>query len=261
MGSDDLIGLSLVVPIFNGAPFLEDNLSKAWAWLREHEPDSELIIIDDGSSDDTAAIIGRFQQEVDSDRILMLRNEANRGKGFSIRKAMLQARGRYRVFTDADLTYPIENVASILEKLRDGTDVAIACRVHEDSHYIVDGALLARLATRHVMGRIFNVVARALVVNGLRDTQAGLKGFSAAAADQIFALQRLGRFSFDVEVLFIAQKLGFEVAEVGVSFIYCKEPSTIRFGLDTLKMLRDMLYIRLNSIWGRYRKRDPSPEG
>jgi glycosyltransferase involved in cell wall biosynthesis len=244
--------LTLVIPIYNGAAFIEPNLETALRFLDEYAPSSELILVDDGSTDDTLAILERFRQRVGTPRVRVFHNEVNRGKGYSVRRGMLEARGRLRVFNDADFTYPVDNVARIVRALHSGADVAIACRLHPDSFYIVNSQFLWKQLSRHWTGRAFNFVARLLLVGQLRDTQAGLKGFTAQAAETIFRLQRMDRFSFDVETLFLALRRGMKVSEVGVQFIYRKEPSTIHFFGDTLKMLRDMFRIRRRAARGEY---------
>lgn len=246
--------LSLVIPVYNGAPFIEANVDSALRFLDEFAPSSELILVDDCSTDDTLKILERCRAKADSSRVRVLHNTTNRGKGYSVRRGMLEAKGRLRVFNDADFTYPVDNVARIVRALQNGADVAIACRLHPDSQYIVNSQFLWKLLSRHWTGRVFNFVARVLLVGELRDTQAGLKGFTAQAAQAIFPLQRMDRFSFDVESLFLALRRGMKVAEVGVQFIYRKEPSTIHFFADTLKMLRDMFRIRGRAARGEYDK-------
>ncbi|MCC7170593.1 MAG: glycosyltransferase [Planctomycetes bacterium] len=246
------VELSLVIPIYNAATFIEANLDAALRFLDEYAPSSELVLVDDCSTDDTLKVLERFRAKAATPRVRVLHNEFNRGKGFSVRRGMLEARGRLRVFNDADFTYPVDNVMRIVRALRAGADVAIACRLHPDSHYIVNSQFLWKLLSRHWTGRVFNFVARVLLVGELRDTQAGLKGFTADAAETIFPLQRMDRFSFDVETLFLALRRGMKVTEVGVQFIYRKEPSTIHFFGDTLKMLRDMFHIRGRAARGEY---------
>jgi dolichyl-phosphate beta-glucosyltransferase len=248
--------LSLVIPVYDGAAFVEANLLVAASFLDEHVPSWEMVLVDDCSRDDTLRILERFRDRTGADRVKVLHNAHNRGKGYSVRRGMMAATGRFRVFNDADFTYPVENVMRILAPLRAGADVAIACRLHPDSHYVVNSQFLWKLLSRHWTGRVFNWVARVLLVGDLRDTQAGLKGFTARAAHSIFPLQRMDRFSFDVETLFLALRQKLRVVEVGIEFLYRKEPSTIHFFGDTLKMLRDMFRIRARAARGEY---DPPP--
>lgn len=243
--------LSLVIPVYNSARFIAQNLEKAHDFIGRYPEGSEILVIDDGSTDDTAAVVERTCSRLGGP-IRLIRNPINRGKSLVVRRAMGEARGAYRVFTDADLTYPIENVDHVVAALEEGADVAVACRVHPDSRYVVPARFLPMLITRHVMGRTFSLLARLALVGHLRDTQAGLKGFRAEASRRIFSKATMNRFSFDLEVLFIARRLGLKIAEVGVEFHYCKEPSTVRFVADSYKMLRDMARIRIRAARGFY---------
>jgi len=245
--------ISLIIPVYNCARTIEANLRTALAWIDGRPESSELLVVDDHSEDETLEVIRRLSAEPGSERMHVLANDANRGKGFSVRRAMHEACGAYRVFIDDDLTYPIENVDRILSALDDGADVAVACRVHEDSRYRVPAEFLPMLVTRHYLGRTFSLLARVFLVGSLRDTQAGLKGFTASAAERLFSRQTMNRFSFDLEVLVIARQLQMCIHEVGVDYTYCKEPSTIHFVRDSVKMLRDMTRIRMNVARGRYR--------
>lgn len=247
--ADGATPLSLIIPVYNSARFIEENLRLALTFLDGH-PGSELIVVDDCSKDETPEIVQRLAAE--DVRLRFFQNDVNRGKGFSVRRAMLEAKGERRVFNDADFTYPIGNAAHVLAALDAGADVAIACRVHDDSRYIVPAEFLPTLVTRHFMGRTFSALAKILLVGSVRDTQAGLKGFTAAAAERIFKLQTMNRFSFDLEVVVIARQLELRIDEVGVEFHYCKEPSTVHFVRDTFKMLRDMVRIKMNVARGRY---------
>lgn len=256
--------LTLVIPVFNGARFLRDSLLQCWQWLAGRGQPGELLVVDDGSDDATPQILAEFADRVAGPGrapavdFRCLRNATNRGKGFSVRRACRHARGRHVVFNDADLTYPVENVAELVAVLEQGADVAIGSRMHADSRYVVSPSFFRKLYTRHFMGRAFNLLVRALVVRGVLDTQAGLKGFSRDAARTLAARVRLDRFSFDVELLFVARRLGLRIAECPVLFLYRKEPSTVRFARDSLAMLRDMLRIRLRGVRGMY-DRDPDP--
>jgi dolichyl-phosphate beta-glucosyltransferase len=182
----------------------------------------------------------------------VLRNPSNLGKGASITRGMLAARGRYRVFTDADLAYPPSEIIRILADLEGGADVAIACRVLPGSRYVMSPAFFQYLYTRHLMSRAFNLAVRVLLLRRLVDSQAGLKGFSAAAADMVFPRVTIPRFGFDVEALFIAQKHGLSVAETAVNFRYDEEPTTVSLARAGARMLSDLVRVRVNDWRGRY---------
>jgi dolichyl-phosphate beta-glucosyltransferase len=247
--------LTLVIPVYNGARFLESSLAQAWAWLAAQQRASELLVVDDGSDDATAAILAAFAAAHaggERCRLTALRNAKNRGKGFSVRRAFLHAAGEFVVFTDADLTYPIDNVALLVEALQRGADVAYGSRMHPDSRYVVAPTFFGTLFTRHFMGRAFNLLLRLLVVRGVRDSQAGLKGFRRAAAVLLAHRVRLARFSFDVELFYVANRHRLALADCPVRFIYRKEPSTVRFVRDSLAMVRDMLLVRWRGLTGAY---------
>jgi dolichyl-phosphate beta-glucosyltransferase len=252
--------LTLVVPVFNGASFLASSLQQAHAWLAQLDRATELLVVDDGSSDATAAVIGAFAESVrgrPGPTLTLLRNHVNRGKGFSVRRAFMHANGDLIAFTDADLTYPIENVGHLVDALTAGADVAIGNRMHADSRYVVAPSFFGKLFTRHASGRIFNFLVRTLAVRGVLDTQAGLKGFRRDAARQLAPRVQMSRFSFDVELLFVARRLGFRIADCPVQFIYRKEPSTVHFVRDSLAMMRDIVKVRWRDLRGTY-SRPPS---
>lgn len=250
--------LTLILPAYNGAAFLEASLRKAYDWLANQERDTELLVIDDGSSDTTPEILASFESRARGRPVFRwLRNDPNQGKGFAVRRAMLEARGDYRVFADSDLTYPIDNVGRIVAALEAGAEVAIASRTHRDSLYVVAPSFFRYLYTRHLLGRFFNLLVRLFIVGGVHDTQAGLKGATRRAAFDLFPRCRLTRFSFDVELLFLARRLGKRIEEVGVTFLYRKEPTTVRFVRDTFRMLFDMARIRWRAFRGRYDRPTP----
>ncbi|MEO6593611.1 MAG: glycosyltransferase, partial [Planctomycetota bacterium] len=226
-------------------------------WLEERGPPAELLVVDDGSSDATPAILAEFADAVQGHERLTfcaLHNARNRGKGYSLRRAFLHARGELVVFTDADLTYGVDNVTEVVKALQKGADVVIGSRMHPDSRYVVAPTFFGKLFTRHLSGRIFNLLVRLLVVPGVRDSQAGLKGFQRQAAQALAERVRLDRFSFDVELLFVARRMGLRLVDCPVWFVYCKEPSTVHFVRDSLAMVRDMLRVRWRGFRGVYER-------
>jgi len=244
-----------VIPVYNGAAFLRRTLATAWAWLLAQPRQVELLVVDDGSADATAAILAEFAAAAASNeraQFTLLRNADNRGKGFALRRAFLHARGELIVFTDADLTYELDNVVPIVRALERGADVAYGSRTHQDSVYVVAPGFFRKLYTRHFMGRVFNCLVRAIVVRGIRDTQAGLKGFRSAAAQHLAVRVRLCRFSFDVELFFVARRARLRIDECPVRFLYRKEPSTVKFFSDSLAMIADMLRVRWRGLRGVY---------
>ena len=246
----DIPHLTLVVPAYNGEDRLPASLAQLTAFLAAQPYSSELILVDDCSDEAAAAVMREFVAA--NPTVTLLRNEINRGKGASVGRGMLAGRGRYRVFTDADLAYPPSEVNRILRDLEAGADVAIACRVLPESRYLMSPSFFHYLYTRHVMSRVFNLMVRAVMLRDVLDTQAGLKGFTAQAAETVFPRMTIPRFGFDVEALYIAQKHGYAVHQTAVHFRYDEEPTTVRFAQSALTMAGELLQVRINDWRGRY---------
>jgi dolichyl-phosphate beta-glucosyltransferase len=242
--------LSIVVPTWNGADRLAQTLDHLRGFRAELDEITEIVIVDDCSEPGTARIITDFAE--DNEFTVALRNAQNRGKGYSVARGMLQARGEYLVFIDSDLAYPSGEVTKLIGALKEGNDVAIASRVLPESRYVMSPTFFHYLYTRHVMSRAFNRVAQAVLLPGILDTQAGLKAFTARAAQLIFPRQTLHGFGFDLECLFIARLHGLKVKEVPVDFYYGSEPSTISFAKHGAEMLIDLVRVRRNARRGVY---------
>jgi dolichyl-phosphate beta-glucosyltransferase len=246
--------VSVIVPVWNGADRLPATLFALHQLLADQGYPAELIVVDDCSGPETVRAIRTFCAAVEEKetRVRVLRNEQNRGKGFSVARGMLAAQGALRVFTDADLAYPAGDIEGIIDALEKGHDVAVACRVLRESRYIMSPTFFPYLFTRHVMSRAYNAFVRRLLVSTVLDTQAGLKGFTRAAAEVIFPRLTIPRFGFDVECLYIAQRHGHRLAQVPVTFRYDDEPSTVNFVRDSARMLTDIGRIIVNAWRGRY---------
>jgi dolichyl-phosphate beta-glucosyltransferase len=231
--------LSVVIPAYNEQARLPRTLERIRAFLggRPHE----IVVVDDGSADGTA----EAARAAAGDALVLLRNEGNRGKGYSVRRGMLAARGARRLMTDADLSTPIEELARLEQALEGGHAVAIGSRALAGARIEVRQPFY-----RETMGRLFNVFVRALAVPGVRDTQCGFKLFTAAAAQAVFTAARLDGFSFDVEALFIARQLGYRVAEVPVA--WRNDAATRVSLLGGFQAFPDLLRIRLNGWRGYY---------
>jgi glycosyltransferase involved in cell wall biosynthesis len=245
------VPLSLVVPVYNGADRLPDALADLAEFLHQSHVLVELVLVDDGSDAATAALLEEFVRRESCARLL--RNATNRGKGYSVARGLREARGRYRIFTDADLAYPVEEVLELLPVLEAGNDIVVACRVLPESRYLMSPAFFRYLFTRHVMSRFFNFLVRVLLIPGILDSQAGLKGLSAEAVDDVVPRLTIDGFAFDVELLFVALRRGLSIAQAPVFFRYDSEPSTVSFATDVLRMVRDLVRIRWNDVRGRYR--------
>lgn len=245
------VQLSLVIPVHNGAARLARTLEELADWPGALPACSELVLVDDGSGPRAATLLREYAES--RPNVMLLVNERNRGKGFSVARGMLASRGRFRVFTDADLAYPLAEVSDVVRLLEAGSDVVVACRVLPQSRYDISPSFFRYLYTRHLMSRAFNLVVRTTLLHGILDSQAGLKGFTAVAAETLFRRLTIVGFGFDVELLYIAHRFGLGVTQKAVHFRYDHEPSTLRFTRDAMTMLGDLARIRWNGLRGRYR--------
>lgn len=250
----DTAYLSVIIPVWNGAERLPRTLYAVHHLLERQSYPTELVVVDDASADDAVRAIHAFREDVGTCRVVVrvLRNDRNRGKGFSVARGMLNATGALRVFTDADLAYPAEDIESIVDALEKGSDVAIACRVLPQSRYVMSPTFFPYLFTRHAMSRGYNSVVRRLLRITVLDSQAGLKGFTREAAATIFRRVTIPRFGFDVECLYIATRHHQRLAQVPVTFRYDDEPSTVNVLRDGARMLTDLGRILLNARRGYY---------
>jgi dolichyl-phosphate beta-glucosyltransferase len=243
--------LSLVIPVYNAADQLPATLDAVDQFAAQYPASLEVLFVDDHSSEvETQLILEDYMRRRPFVRVL--RNSVNRGKGFSVTRGMLAARGHYRVFTDVDLAYPLDQVYRIVAQLQAGNDIAIACRVLPESRYLMSPSFFHYLYTRHLMSRAFNKVVQLFLLPGILDTQAGLKGFTAAAATLCFSRTTIPGFGFDVECLYIAQRHGLAIKQTAVEFRYDDEPTTVRFARDSNRMLKDILRVRTNAWRGQY---------
>jgi len=236
-----LESISIVIPAYNEESRLAEALTEALA-----RGFHEVLVVDDGSTDGTAALAGRFQRE--DSRVRLLVNPGNRGKGYSVRRGMLEARGRWILFSDADLSAPVDEVLT-LSRAAEQQEAAVAI-----GSRALDRSLIGvhQSSFRETAGRIFNFFVRLLTGLPVLDTQCGFKLFEAAAAREIFRRQRIDRFGFDVEVLFIARRLGYRIVEVPVKWSHSKGTKVSMFR-DSLNMFLDLARVRWNALLGRYR--------
>lgn len=242
--------LSLIVPVFDQGGTLARALSELSRFVDAAPMSTQLVVVNDcGPCPDTRALLSDIGARPN---VLVLENDRNRGKGYSVTRGMVSGSGRYRVFTDADLAYPLDEVWKIVVALERGADVAIACRVLPDSQYEMTSSYLRYLYTRHLMSRAFNKLVRFTLLPGVLDTQAGLKGYTAAAARKVFSHVRIDGFGFDLECLYVARKRGLRIAQVPVRFRYDDEPSTVRFVRDAGTMAVDLARIRWRGWTGGY---------
>lgn len=239
------LSLSIVIPAYNEADRLPSYLARILTYLDEERIDAEIIVVDDGSRDGTAAVVTEFSRVHDRVRLISL--PRNRGKGHAVRTGMLVAAGNLALFADADGATPIEELKRLEKAIAGGADVAIASRAHHD-----ECCTLRVHLHRKVIGTIFNFLVTTLAVPGIRDTQCGFKLFKRDAARAVFARQLIDDFGFDVEVLFLCKKLGYLTAEIPVSWSDVKG-SKVSLWRDSLRMFADIFIVRLNEARGAYR--------
>jgi dolichyl-phosphate beta-glucosyltransferase len=234
--------ISLVVPAYNEQGRLPATLDKMRTFLTRQSFSYEVLIVDDGSADGTAAIV---EDTIPSFPGLRLLREPHRGKGHAVRQGMLAALGSFVMFCDADFSMPVEEVVHFPEAMGNGYQIAIASRE-------VRGAKrIGEPPHRHLMGRVFNLIVRILAVPGLQDTQCGFKCFTQEAAQEIFGRQVIDGFGFDVEVLYIARKMHLGITEVPISWYYSPS-SRVDPIRDTVRMVRDVFEVRSNDRRGVY---------
>ena len=244
--------VSLIVPVHHCNGSLARLLDACGRYLDSMQGGCELLLVDDHGTDPRAsATLERFALR---ESVRLLRNDCNRGKGYSVKRGMLAARGRYRVFTDADLAYPLAEITNIVAALKQGADVAAACRSlpQSQSEASAPPHELRYVFTRRVMSRAFNHLVRLTLLPGVLDTQAGLKGYTAAAATAVFSRVTIPGFGFDLECLFVARRLGLRVVQVPVRFRHDAVNTTVRFVRDAVTMTSDLARIRWRALNGEY---------
>lgn len=241
--------LSVVIPAYNEEGRLPATLASVTDYLGRQRYRSEVLVVDDGSSDRTAEVAGR------QPGVKVLRRD-HRGKGFAVRAGALAARGAYVLLCDADLAVPIAEWEKVYAHLSSGYDVVIGSR---------EGLGASRQGEpwyRHVMGRAFNLIIRSVALKGINDTQCGFKALSQAAAQDLFRRVRIygddapilrgaAVTAYDVELLFLARRSGYRIAEVPVLWHYGTE-TKVNPVRDSLRNLRDVLTVRLNDLRGKY---------
>jgi dolichyl-phosphate beta-glucosyltransferase len=235
---------SIVIPAYNESARIDRTLHEVVECVRMNGWDAEILVVNDGSTDSTARqilAIGEGAPEV-----TLLENPGNRGKGYSVRHGLLQARGEIVMFTDADLSAPIAEASLLFAAIHKGADIAIGSRWLDRSRQVHRQPLY-----RQFFGRCFNLITRNIMGLRFHDTQCGFKAFTRQAAQTVFQLQTIEGWGFDPEILFIASKRNLRVEEVPVTWGH-DERSRISYLRDGFHMLREMLIIRWNALVGRY---------
>ncbi|MGD0913696.1 MAG: dolichyl-phosphate beta-glucosyltransferase [Terracidiphilus sp.] len=235
---------SIVIPAYNESGRIPATLRSVLDCIHAHNWNAEIIVVDDGSRDATAEVVKAIA--ADAPEIRLVRNPGNRGKGYSVRNGMLQALGEVVMFTDADLSAPMEEAEGLFGAIADGADIAIGSRWLETKRQTIRQPLY-----RQFFGRCFNAVTRMIMGLHFADTQCGFKAFTRQAAQTVFQLQTIERWGFDPEILFIGLKRGFRIDEVPVSWAH-DERTRMSYLRDGMRMLQDIAIVRWNALLGRY---------
>ena len=241
--------LSIILPAHNEALRLSDSLEKIKQFVDSQSFLSEVLVVENASSDDTLRIARLCQEDFPQLKVIHLDQP---GKGNAIRTGMLAASGQYRFMADVDLSMPVDEILNFLPPKISEPQVVIGSREKEGSKRIGEPFY------RHLVGRVFNLLVRVLVLPGIQDTQCGFKCFSASAAESVFPHQTLDGWSFDVEVLGIARSLGYEVVEVSITWVY-HPGSRMHLIRDSWKMFKEILLIRRNKRKGLYNGKEIRP--
>ena len=236
--------ISIVIPAYNEGKRLRPTLERVLDFVDQQQWDAEVIVVDDGSADDTVNIVREYLPKTAILRLV--RNPGNRGKGYSVRNGVMNARGQVILFTDADLSSPIEEAPKLLAALRSGADIAIGSRWMRS-----ELQTKRQSVARQVLGRVYNLMLRTVLRLDFKDTQCGFKAFRRRAARSVFPLQRIERWGFDPEILFLALRSGFSVVEVPVRWGH-DTGTRINPLADGSRMVGEMLRIRWNSLSGKY---------
>jgi glycosyltransferase involved in cell wall biosynthesis len=237
---------SIVIPAYNEGQRLGATLERVLAYVASQQWSAEIIVVNDGSRDNTAEIVRSFA--LGNPALRLLENPGNRGKGYSVRNGMLNAQGEVLLFSDADLSSPIEEAPKLFQAISAGADLAIGSRWLQSDLQTERQPLY-----RQLFGRIFNLLLRVILGLRFKDTQCGLKAFTPRAAQAIFPRQQIERWGFDPEILFLANKAGMTIAEVPVEWAH-DERSKINPIKDGFKMFMELLRIRWYDLTGKYQE-------
>lgn len=235
--------LSIIIPAYNEEKRLPTTLVQVDDFVQSQPYESEILIVENGSKDRTFQIAQAFSEQNPCFRVL---HEEQRGKGLAVKRGMLAARGEYRFMCDADLSMPVSEIPRFLPPMLKDIDVAIASREAAGARRIDEPFY------RHLGGRVINLMIRILALPGLQDTQCGFKCFQRQAAEDLFSSLTLTGWAFDVELLYIARRRGYRMAEIPIPWYFDPE-SKLSLARDSLRMGLDLLTIRKNDWQGRYK--------
>lgn len=234
--------LSLIIPAYNEERRLPTTLQQVDDYLKAQDYSSEVLVIENGSQDNTFAIAQEFVKKHSN---FSVQRTADRGKGLAVRQGILSATGEYRMMVDADLSMPMDQISRFLPPAQKDTDIVIASREAPGAvRYNEPGY-------RHIGGRVINTMIRVMALPGLQDTQCGFKCFRAKVAEDLFSRQTIMGWAFDVEILYIARLRGYSIVELPIPW-YFSEQSHLRPVHDALHIFFDLLRIRANARRGLY---------
>ena len=236
--------LSVVIPAFNEEERIASTLGDVVGYMRAQPYTWEVLVVDDGSSDQTATVVSSWATSAERVRVETV---PHGGKGWAVKRGMQSATGQYRFMCDADLAMPIEQLGVFLPYMEDGYDIVIGSR------QIAGARRIGEPVARHIMGRVFNWAVRLLALSGFEDTQCGFKCFRGEVADELFSRQRTRGFGFDVEILYMAKKKGMRVVEIPIEWHH-QDSSKVRPLVDSFSMLRDTAMLRLRDAGGTIRR-------
>ncbi len=235
--------ISVVIPAYNEEKIIEQTVKKIREYLSSKGFSYEIIAVNDGSSDRTEEILIKLKNEIEE--LKVINHKENMGKGRSVKDGVLNSLGELILFTDADLSAPIENLDGLIEELKKGYDVVIASRE-------IEGAKVRkRTLIRRVLSKVFNLAIKIFGFKGFRDTQCGFKLFKSTVAQFLFLKSRINGYAFDVEILHIAEKRGYKIKEYPILWIDRKD-SKMRLFKDGLRMLKEVIKIRYYDWKGYY---------
>jgi dolichyl-phosphate beta-glucosyltransferase len=242
---------SFIIPAYNEGARLGSTLDRVLHYVAAQHWDAEVVVVNDGSRDQTADLVRACAQT--HPELRLIENPGNRGKGYSVRNGMLNARGDVLLFSDADLSSPIEEATKLFAAIDSGADIAIGSRWLQPETQTHRQSLL-----RQFYGRLFNLALRLLLGLNFKDTQCGFKAFTRSAALAIFPFQKIERWGFDPELLYLARRTGLKVKEVPVAWAHV-EGTRLSPLRDGIRMFGEVLKIRWYALTGKYSK--PSRPG
>lgn len=239
---------SIIIPVYNEAKRLQPALQVLDSYVHDLDKSYEVLFVNDGSTDDTSSVLNQYINPKSNMQLIQL--PRNLGKGGAVREGMLNASGKLRAFLDVDMATPPSELHKLFKALEDGVDVAIGSRINEQG---IDLRLVGRKPqslSRRVLGKLFRFTATRPFLGNIRDSQCGAKAFTAQAAERIFPLQKINRWAFDIEILFLAKKLGYKIAEVPVDWSAqdnSKLQPSFSLALSTIKELATIWWAHRNN--------------